>query len=66
VLRLAAEISDLEAIQADLVQLKAATKFERALRDAGHWGFRPERLRRLLAIYVRARALKTSRHHCAD
>lgn len=39
----------------DLHALKRRIKDLRAARAAGHWSFRPEALRSLLAIYVRLR-----------
>ena len=56
--RLAERLSAAEAAAADPAVLKAAIKAERKMRREGHWAFRPERLRRLMALYLRAKAMR--------
>lgn len=58
VTQLAAKIGDAEALAADPAQLKAAIRTARRLRAHDHWSFKPERLRRMLALYLRARAVR--------
>lgn len=60
VLRLAERIPAAEARTADPAALKRAIKAQRLARAQGHWSYRPETLRTLLAAYLRARAVRRS------
>lgn len=56
IVRLAAEIPTPDLDRAELAALKRAIHDARRARAQMHWRFRPERLRFLLALYLRARA----------
>lgn len=58
VLRLAERIPAAEALAADPAALKRAIKAQRLARAMGHWCYRPETLRNMLAAYLRARAVR--------